>query len=98
MTVDELIDYVLQNPNKKYLEDMLILKYKVCTSYEINNMSYELALKKHEDLAWECIDKLCELEDLLIPVLGDTVNTDNVKTYDKINEIIEELKKIEAVK
>jgi len=93
MIIIDLIDFVLENKdNRNYIEDMLRLKYGVCTGFELKESNSTQQLKQHENIAWDCIDKLGELADMIGVI---ELNSENVQVYDKFTEIIEELKKIE---
>lgn len=99
MIIKDLIKLVLENKdNIKYVEDMLKLKYGLYDTTELKECEDSKQLKqkqlqRHEDIAWDCIDKLGELADMIGVI---ELNAENVKVYDKFTEIIEELKKIEG--
>ena len=94
MIIKDLIKLVLENKdNIKYVEDILQLKYGLYDTSELKDYEDSKQQQQHENIAWDCIDKLGELADL-IGVIEST--PDNAKVYDKFTEIIEELKKIEV--
>ena len=94
MIIKDLIKLVLENKdNIKYVEDMLKLKYDLYDTSELKDYEDNKQLQQHEDIAWDCIDKLGELADLIGVI---ELTSENYKVYDKFTEIIEELKKIGA--
>ena len=91
MIIKDLIKLVLENKdNLKYIEDTLQLKYGLHDTSELKECEVSKQLKQHEDIAWECIDNLGELADMIGVI---ELTSENVKVYDKFTEIIEKLKK-----
>jgi hypothetical protein len=96
MILKDLIKLVLDNKDSMhYIEDILQLKHGLYASSELKECEDSKQQQQHENIAWDCIDKLGELADLIGVI---ELTSDNAKIYNKFTEIIEELKKIEATK